>query len=824
LVDSESTPWLESNLRNACRKIPKFEHFSLDSRYKIGKIIGAIHFITRPGRRQKMRNHSILALAIMALWAGTAADAQYSGGTGTPDETGQALLILKSKNLNDMHATIAALEDKGIYVQHVIPPRVVIARLSTQAERFALAISNVVSVHWEAVAPFDVTEGMDLATGVAAWNHLLAPEAAAGAAAGAAAPPRIPAEATPLVGDALEPPMPAVSRLLTGPGFYVTNAPGYYSTSEFMIGKVAVGVILPESKSGIIGNYENWDPNRQQKVFDEIMEGLDWWVRQSPSSANLTFYYDQQFSIPTQYEPITKNGYINDTDQDAWVSDIFSNMGYTGTRFKQARDYINSLRTKFDTDWCYTFIVVDSNKDSDGKFADGSIAWAYRGGPYSVMNYKNDNWGISSMNLVAAHETGHIFLAADEYCQPPYGCCDFNNYGYLNVYNGNCQNGNPLSVACMMRNNENAICDYTKGQIGWRDTDGDSRPDTIDNDVNNIFDPYPTPTKNNFLTFTGTAADIPCDSPTRTDVTINKIIYVWYRVNDFPGAFANATDGSFNNDVEGYNFTIQLPMAGVYRIKTKAVSTSVNLSVERSQDVEVQFSVSPNYSFELVPGPPPPEVKVKGWDGICLDPNWDGLVCDIPGWSSDTPAFDSGVESESWIGSTDGLRTGFLMGTSWEGIKDPPVWNLLPYVIRAGDRFTLSVDARDNWSEVIPAQLQMTLYYIDPRGARVPIATQTVELTIGTGPVPPAPWQTYVLNVNSIPAEAVGRLLGIELYNPAGTPSWIGIDNVRLVWTPKCIVFIPGDINNDCYVNFLDFAALAGNWLKCNNIADPNCN
>ena len=38
-----------------------------------------------------------------------------------------------------------------------------------------------------------------------------------------------------------------------------------------------------------------------------------------------------------------------------------------------------------------------------------------------------------------------------------------------------------------------------------------------------------------------------------------------------------------------------------------------------------------------------------------------------------------------------------------------------------------------------------------------------------------------------------------------------------------CATFIPGDTNRDCYVNFLDVAILAGNWLKCNDPTNINC-
>ena len=35
--------------------------------------------------------------------------------------------------------------------------------------------------------------------------------------------------------------------------------------------------------------------------------------------------------------------------------------------------------------------------------------------------------------------------------------------------------------------------------------------------------------------------------------------------------------------------------------------------------------------------------------------------------------------------------------------------------------------------------------------------------------------------------------------------------------------YLPGDADEDCYVNLKDIKAMAGNWLKCNSIANPYC-
>ena len=369
----------------------------------------------------------------------------------------QALLILNSDKLSDTKMTIADIEAAGGKIGHVITPRTIIANVPVEKESGVLAIPNIKELYRGIVLSSEAIKHPGATVGISAWNSMVDQRVATNSVSLD--------QPTPLIGDSLEP------SFLSLESFDIPESstmPGYSQTSEFMIGEVVVGVILPESDGGT----ENWSSSRQNSVFNEIVAGLNWWILKAPADANLTFYYDLQFSVPTQYEPINMAG---QSDQNIWVTDIFENMGYTGSRFEQAYDYINDLRNTFETDWCYTFIVVDSLNDPDGKFNDGYFAWAYVGGPYSIMTYDNNGWEISRMDSVAKHESGHIFLAGDEYCSPGYACCNFGYYGYLGVYNGNCELDNPSSVPCIMREGQgDAICDYTIGQIGWRDSDGDA--------------------------------------------------------------------------------------------------------------------------------------------------------------------------------------------------------------------------------------------------------------------------------------------------------------------------------------------------------------
>ena len=166
-----------------------------------------------------------------------------------------------------------------------------------------------------------------------------------------------------------------------------------------------------------------------------------------------------------------------------------------------------------------------------------------------------------------------------------------------------------------------------------------------------------------------------------------------------------------------------------------------------------------NPSFEL-----PGTEKIKGWDGICSDPNWTGLTYDIPGWSSDAPVFDSGVEQDQT--PTDGLWTGFLMG------KDTSVYQTSNYVIQSGDAIDLKIDAKMTWQADL---LEMTLFYLNGSLTKIPIVSNRVNITDAM--------QEYSTSffASDYPA-AVGHKLGIMFDNVSSEPqSWLALDNVRLL-------------------------------------------
>jgi hypothetical protein len=82
------------------------------------------------------------------------------------------------------------------------------------------------------------------------------------------------------------------------------------------------------------------------------------------------------------------------------------------------------------------------------------------------------------MDHVAAHETGHVFGAGDEYAESK--CDPKERFGFLQVENGNCELATQNHVPCIMSRNSWAMCEYSRGQLGWRDSNGDGVLDPLD--------------------------------------------------------------------------------------------------------------------------------------------------------------------------------------------------------------------------------------------------------------------------------------------------------------------------------------------------------
>ncbi len=327
-----------------------------------------------------------------------------------------SLMISAGNDLATLQQMIDIIAASGGCVAHVFPPSALIGSLDPEQAAGLLADGHLSNVYREEISDVALTR-LDEKSRLAAlvWNEYLREPDSHDQPDGVT-------PGSPLTGDVRKVELPFEPILPSA-----VNGPGYYDTSEFLYGKVAVGIIIPESSGGVDQSTENWSESRLNQVVSEIAEGMSWY-QSNFHDANLVFYYDIHRQVPTAYEPI-----IHSSDDDSlWIHKSFTNLGFSGSWITQAYSYLNQIRNTYQTDWAIVTFVVDSMNDPDGKFTDGYFGYTY--GFLVVMTYDNDGWGISRMDSVIAHEMAHDFGAADEYCQPGYSCCwGGDTYGYLVV-------------------------------------------------------------------------------------------------------------------------------------------------------------------------------------------------------------------------------------------------------------------------------------------------------------------------------------------------------------------------------------------------------
>jgi hypothetical protein len=316
-----------------------------------------------------------------------------------------------------------------------------------------------------------------------------------------------------------------------------------------MMGKIAVSIILLESNGTTDPSTEDWTDAEITKVLSEIQTTLDWLASQNPN-ASVSFVTETHLRVPTSYEPISRSS----TEIHLWVSEIMNYLGYRNIGYVyQMHDYVNILRENLRTDWAFAIFIVNSNNDSDGVFADYSAEFAALGGPSIFMTYDNGMLGIDKMDLVCAHEIGHIFWADDEYfSKPTYS-------GYLNIVNIPHSGGimDSFDRATWKLSGAPLGLTGTWGQVGWRDSNGNGIQDIVDTSQQVYFN-LPTNVGNK-LNFTGVAAvtsyqnkNPSSNNPnawhydtekgwvyTPVNVTINKIQSVQFRIDN--GTWLNAT-------------------------------------------------------------------------------------------------------------------------------------------------------------------------------------------------------------------------------------------------------------------------------------------
>lgn len=502
----------------------------------------------------------------------TAPESFLAAGVAPTEGQVQVFILMSCDNTFKLTQVLSYIGANGGRAIHTFPYQALFAVVPVSLIPSLPDLPDVALVSTKAVELTTVENyGPRARNFTAAWNSLIAPQPATPQV-------NLTAEVHPENhNDAFTAPdvPPAGETVITAAG---SVTPGYYQTSEYMAGSVAVGIILVQSNGSIDPSSENWTPDEKQLVFSEIMNGLNWWAQLEPR-ARLNFVYDDHFSnpLPTRYEPIIRSY----SEQQFWITEAMSALGYnTSSYFTNVRDYNNALRAIYHTNWAFTIFVVDSSVDADNRFSDGFFAYAYLGGPFMVMTSENNGYGLNNLDAVTAHEMGHIFYALDQYSGAYQPCT--RRSGYLNIENSNSQYGNcPSNITSIMRGQiypytTHAIDKYAAGQVGWRDTDGNNVLDPLDVELSVTIDNFVIDDRE--VTTSGRAEIIPYPAPVRPSITINTLTDLQYRIDQGTWQQATASDGAFDETTESYALTSPVLSPGLHTLEVTALDSLNNMS------------------------------------------------------------------------------------------------------------------------------------------------------------------------------------------------------------------------------------------------------
>jgi hypothetical protein len=265
---------------------------------------------------------------------------------------------------------------------------------------------------------------------------------------------------------------------------------GINQNSEFLIGSVLINVIFPESDGG----GENWTDQEIGNALSGINLALaDYQEKARFVGLSFILNYRNFQRVPVRVEPIESN---SGSDYE-WIGEALGNLGYRGENIWSSAHWLNThARDSLKTDWVFTAFVVDMSDhytenppspDPGCWGGAGYVAYAYLGGPFLVVPFPACRYGDGlGFGQVFIHEMSHIFWALDEYVSRgssgPTGTPCSARSGYLAVENRNtlfdsCQ----TTVPCIMKSGRKSsplpICEYTMGQVGLADEEGDSSPD-----------------------------------------------------------------------------------------------------------------------------------------------------------------------------------------------------------------------------------------------------------------------------------------------------------------------------------------------------------
>jgi hypothetical protein len=365
----------------------------------------------------------------------------------------EVFLQVKWKSMSGFERTVKVIEKLGGRVLHAYPFSVMVASVPSDTLKKLVGKGGILSVHTEAFSAKQVNaaEGK-LKFAFTAWNDhfnlnrrmrlMSAPEVGIKWD-----------ETNRLIPDPPKEMQEELRRreITFGMGFAAALAEGAPNFSiPVMVGRIAVGLIYVDST---VAQYAISDQEKG-KILSETIEGLNMLSGFEPR-ANIGWYYDirrPKISLPASQ--FTGNASFD--WEDKWRNAAMQALGFTPD-INGMNAYINQIQASCNAKWAYAIFV--------SKYPSGWFAYEWSNHIY--MHTGVDGWGIDNFNLVVAHESCHIFGVNDEYSSSACNCTQ--RGGRYQVVNGNCESCAAHFIPCLMAHNTAAVCDFTRGQLGWNE-------------------------------------------------------------------------------------------------------------------------------------------------------------------------------------------------------------------------------------------------------------------------------------------------------------------------------------------------------------------
>jgi len=376
--------------------------------------------------------------------------------------------------------------------------------------------------------------------------------------------------------------------------------------SAFALGTMVWNVIFVQGDGSIQTQRETWTPSEIANIQSKISGAESYWEGMTAGfnpAARLAInvnYVNGGSPMITGYEPSTDQS-------EVWINSVMNQLGYNNSsRFTNVRNFNQAQRNANNTNWATTILVLDNTSAYLT-----SYAYAYYGGPFTILENDSAGWGPQNFNMVLSHEMGHIFFANDEYYAS--GARVTDHGGYLNVANTNAERdaaGNritPPQLNALMLNNGNYNTHVafspsvpSSQMFGFRDTDADNIPDILDTPASLTGSNAGSNPNTGFFAFAGNIqvtqlANLdPLNvgfSNSQSAMTIDTIISACYRLDSGMPVSLPAGDGSYGGYDESLSFTIAGLPYGLHAIDVYGFNSVGN------------SSNTLHYSFNVVPEP-----------------------------------------------------------------------------------------------------------------------------------------------------------------------------------------------------------------------------